>query len=88
MFDDWLRLATTVAETNLAAQRVIAMRLMRLGSGGKVAEREARRMVVEKVAAAAEANLLLATGASFHKVAKHYRRAVKANETRLHRRKR
>ena len=86
MFDDWFKLMGTVAETNLAAQRVIAMRMMMLTGGGKCAKREARRMAVEKVAAAAEANLLLAMGGDLHKVVKHYRRAVKANETRLQRR--
>jgi hypothetical protein len=88
MFDDWFRLMGSVAETNMAAQRVIAMRMMRLSRGGKSAKREARRMAVEKVAAAAEANLLLATGGDLHEVVKHYRRAVKANETRLRRRTR
>ena len=85
MFDDWLRLMRTLAETNLAAQRVIAMRMMRLARGGKSAKREARRMAVEKVAAEAEAGRLLATGGDLNTVVKHYRRAVKANETRLRR---
>jgi hypothetical protein len=73
-----------MTEANFAAQCVITMRLMRIGAGGKIAKREARRIIVEKVAAAAEAGMLMATGGDPHTVAKHHRRAVKANEKRLH----
>ena len=80
---DWFRLFGIVAETNLAAQRVIALRMLRLARGGQVSQREARRMVVEKIAAAVQTNLMLAGGANLDRVAKHYRSAVRANERRL-----
>lgn len=67
------------------------MRLMRLASGGALAQREMRRMVVEKVLSFTEAQLAMAAkmmaGAKMDGVAKSganvYRRKVKANRRRL-----
>jgi hypothetical protein len=70
MMEDWFRLGLVWSETALTAQRVIARRTARLAKGGAVAEREFRRMGIEKLAANAEACALLATGASPLKVAK------------------
>jgi hypothetical protein len=72
-------------------QSVVAMRLMRLASGGPLAAAEARRMVSEKLGAlgAAQAAVIaaMATGASFEdaatKVYAPYRRRVRANHRRL-----
>lgn len=72
-------------------QRVIALRMMRLASGGPLAETEARRMVSEKVAAFGEAQTILmtalVTGASLETAAVKayapYRRTVRANRRRL-----
>ena len=86
MFDIWFRLAAEMTETSLAAQRVIALRMLRLAKGGAVAEREAHRMVSEKIAAVTEANMKLAQGADLHGLVKHYGRVVRANERRLRRR--
>ncbi|HEX4159363.1 MAG TPA: hypothetical protein VHY79_12890 [Rhizomicrobium sp.] len=86
MFDIWFRLFTEMTETSLAAQRVVALRMLRLAKGGAVAEREARRMVAEKVAAATEANLKIAQGVDLQGVVRHYGRVVRANERRLRRR--
>lgn len=83
MFADWFRLMGEMTETGLAAQRVIALRMLRLARGGALAQREAYRMTTEKITAAAEANMLLAKGADFRAVTRHYRRAVRANEKRL-----
>jgi hypothetical protein len=87
MFGAWLQLMRTVTEANLSAPYVIAMRMNRLAQGGALATREAQRMVTEKIAVAAEANLLLLTG-GLHSAAKRYRNAVRANERRLKKRKR
>jgi hypothetical protein len=83
IFNAWLALSQTWLETGLAAQRVITLRMLRLAKGGAISQREARRMVEEKAHAALAAGRLLATGSDLHKVAKHYRRAVRANEKRL-----
>lgn len=87
MFGAWLRLMQTVTEANLSAPYVIAMRMNRLAQGGAMATREAQRMITEKIAVAAEANLLLWTG-GLHPAAKKYRNAVRANERRLKKGKR
>jgi len=73
------------------SQRVIALRLMRLASGGPGAVVEAERMVAEKVAAFSEAHgaifTALVTGSSLDAAAVKayapYRRAVRANSRRL-----
>ena len=87
MLKAWFQLMQTVAETNLAAQRVIGLRMMRLAGGGAIGVREAQRMVVEKLAVGAEANMLLLSGGSLDTAAKKYRSAVRANERRLNKRK-
>jgi hypothetical protein len=51
--------------------------------GGKIAEREARRMVSEKGFAAAEAAMILATGGSAKKVVRRVRSRVGKNRRRL-----
>ena len=65
------------------SQRVIALRLMKLAGGGRAAEREARRMVLEKVEAATDAATALAFGASPADIVRDYRRRVSANVRRL-----
>ena len=67
----------------LEAGSVISKRLPRLCKGGKVAARESRRMVTEKMAAAAEAGVILATGGNVSKAMKSYRRPVRENNRRL-----
>jgi hypothetical protein len=79
------------AQFGADSQSVIAMRMMRLASGGPLAATEAQRMVSEKVAAFAEAQGLmmsaLVNGKSFEAAAVKayapYRRAVRANRRRL-----
>lgn len=72
----------------LEAQQVIWLRTMKLAAGGKAAEHEARRMVTEKVAAAADAGLKIAAGAGAKRVISGYRGKVRANRRRLSRRAR
>jgi hypothetical protein len=52
VFNLWLA-NVQAAQTLWEANIVIAMRLMRLASGGALAQREAQRMILEKVFAAA-----------------------------------
>jgi hypothetical protein len=87
----WLEAAIFGAE----AQRVIALRMMRLAAGGAVAANEAQRMLLEKVIANGQAQfaacMSLAAGrrveAAAHAAAKPYRKAVRANHRRLTRRR-
>jgi hypothetical protein len=83
MFISWLKLSTNIALANMDAQRVIALRLAKLAKGGPAAYRESRRMVVEKVAASAEAGLAIWSGKSPNSVVRRYRSIVRANERRL-----
>jgi len=55
MMKAWTKFALDAARLNAEAQSVIALRMMQLAKGGKIAEREARRMVTEKSVAFAEA---------------------------------
>ena len=86
-FDNWFEAARFGADV----QRVVALRMMRLASGGPGAATEARQMVSEKVAAFGEAQMALmtalATGSSLDTAAAKayapYRRCVRANSRRL-----
>ncbi|MDI3562445.1 hypothetical protein [Bradyrhizobium sp. Arg816] len=69
----------------LESNRVIGLRLAKLMRGGKAAQREAQRMVSEKVLAAAKAGTSLMAGASGDKIVAQYRRKVAANAKRLSR---
>jgi hypothetical protein len=75
----WYSIALLAAES----QRVIWLRLLRLGAGGPGATREAQRMVSEKLLAASHATAALMTGASPDHIVKAYRRKVRANARRL-----
>jgi hypothetical protein len=69
----------------LESNHVIGLRVAKLMRGGKAAQREARRMVTEKVLAAAKAGTTLIAGASGDKIVEQYRRKVAANAKRLSR---
>jgi hypothetical protein len=84
----WWRYSRDVALAGFEAQRVIALRLMKLSAGGPAANAEAQKMVSEKLAASVEAAATLAKGGSAEKVLKRYRTIMRANEKRLTRRKR
>jgi hypothetical protein len=77
---NWMMLAV---ESN----RVIALRIAKLMRGDKAAQREAQRMVTEKMVAATKAGASLMTGASSEKIVKQYRTAVRANAKRLSRKR-
>jgi len=80
--------STDAALAGFETQRVIALRMLKLAAGGPAAEKEAQRMVSEKVIALTEAAAMLATGGSAHQVLRGYRSKIRANERRLTRRKR
>jgi hypothetical protein len=81
----WWRLGMDMSMLAVEAQGVVVQRLTMLARGGPAAQVEAQRMVTEKVFAAGEAMMLVASGASHRTVIHHYRRTVRANATRLSR---
>jgi hypothetical protein len=93
MWNPWLQLTLDTARLGFEAQRVIALRMLRLAAGGRSATAEAQRMVAEKVAALAEAQVAaaaaVARGGKHHTVARKmvgvYRRRVGKNRRRLSR---
>jgi hypothetical protein len=84
----WWKYSRDLALAGFEAQRVIALRMMKLAGGGAVADAEARKIVTEKLVASAEAATTLAKGGSAQKVLRRYRAIMRANERRLTRRKR
>jgi hypothetical protein len=79
----WWKLSCDIAAANLQAQRVIALRLIKLSEGGPAAQQEAEMMVSEKLAASAEAAVSLASGKSVESVVRRYSAIMSANEKRL-----
>jgi hypothetical protein len=75
----------------LDAQRVIAMRLVRISAGGAKAEAESRRMVSEKIAAVTAAQMAAATALASGKgieaaasaALRPVKKTVRANQRRL-----
>jgi len=83
MFTQWFKLTSDVLMAQFEAQRVISLRLGKLARGGAAAEAEAHRMVTEKLTAAAEATVALASGQSPRSVVRRYRTLMRANARRL-----
>jgi hypothetical protein len=79
----WLKLSSDMILASGEAQRVFALRLMKLSRGGPSAVREANQMVSEKLAASTEAAMTFAGGGSPQKVLRRYRTIMRANEKRL-----
>jgi hypothetical protein len=79
MFKSWFNLAMLAAES----QQVVWLRTVKLAAGGAAAQRETKRMVAEKVAAAKAESMRLMMGATPDSVVKRYRRKVNANVRRL-----
>ena len=86
MFGSWYKLGMDATMLAIESQQVIGLRLIALAAGGAAGQAEAQRMVTEKVAAAGEAAMMMATGASTAKVVAGYRRKVRANARRLSKR--
>ena len=95
MFNPWLTLTLRTFELGFEAQNVIALRLLRLASGGAHGQAEWSRMVTEKIAAVAEAQVAAATAVMTaspnHIVAgkalRVFKKRVRANTRRLSRRR-
>ena len=87
MFNPWLAFSLNAFQMGVEAQSVIALRMLRLASGNARSETEATRMVTEKIAAAAEAQAVVAmatfTGHPQHgaatKALKIFKKRVRAN---------
>lgn len=82
----WFKSAIDMTLLTLEAQRVIALRMAAMASGGANAQAEAQRMVTEKFIAAMRAWPMFWLRGSPTKVLGHYRSRVRANERRLSRR--
>ena len=72
------RLGVNFVRLAVLSQEVIALRLMRIAFGSVGAQREVRRMFIEKGTTGAEASLAFAAGGPTAAVAV-YRKAVGAN---------
>ena len=83
MFRPWYQLTMLAIES----QTVIALRMMKLASGGSAAADEAQRMVSEKVSAGVSAAATVLTGGSVDKAIRETRRHVRRNAKRLMRRR-
>ena len=68
---------------SVEANRVIALRTMKLMRGGRYARREAKLMVSEKIVAASEAAASLLVGKSTDEIVHRYRQHVARNAKRL-----
>lgn len=79
----WWKFSRDLMAANLEAQLVIALRMQKMAMGGSSAEKEAQRMVSEKVLALAEASATVAAGGSPQKVLRRYRTIMRANSKRL-----
>jgi hypothetical protein len=85
MLGSWLKLVRDCAAISLQPQHVVALRFMKIASGGAAANVEATRMITEKMVAATEAAVILASGGTMQRIAGRTRRRVRANARRLSR---
>src|SRR5262249_60800812 len=91
VWNNWLSLSSQTAMLALEAQSVIALRLMRIASGGALARSEMTRMTTEKVQALGEAQAAAVIGSVTgrnsqqiaKKVVKVYKKRVRRNRRRL-----
>jgi len=90
-FNPWVVLTMRAFQLSIEAQNVIALRMLRLASGDVRGQAELNRMVIEKIAAAAEAQVAAAAallnGHKDHVIAGKaltvYKKRVRANRRRL-----
>jgi hypothetical protein len=91
MYDPWITLSFRVFQLGIEAQSVMALRMLRLASGDIRGQDELNRMVVEKLAAFAEAQMAVAAaimnGHKDHVVARKalsvFKKRVRDNKRRL-----
>lgn len=91
MTNPWFNLTMNAVRLGIESQSVVALRMIKTASGGAAAEREASRMVAEKIQAAFDLQAQIVTGL-FTGIAAHraparavalYRRKVRSNQRRL-----
>src|SRR5262245_6497468 len=83
MLGTWIRFVAQSTLLALEAQRVIALRMAAIATGGTRAQAEIQRMVLEKVVASMRAGAMLSMGKPTASIVRHYRSRVRANERRL-----
>ena len=83
MFGSWWKLSIDTAMLAFESQAVIGLRMVKLAGGGAAAQAEMQRMVGEKMLAAGEIAMLMASGGSTQSVVSGYRRKVRENRIRL-----
>ena len=88
--DPWIGVCFDAWTLGVEASAVIGLRALKLAGGGATAEAEARRMVVEKIAAGLDLQAKAMSGGlgpspagAAARTVGHYRRRVKANLRRL-----
>lgn len=86
----WLRLGLNTLALGMEASQVIALRTLKILSGGSAGQAEARRMMDEKMQSGLDLQSAALTGwlgqtahGAAGKVVSHYRRKVGANRRRL-----
>jgi hypothetical protein len=84
MLASWMKLATDMSMLALESSSVIMTRMTMLATG-QGTNAENTRMISEKVFAATEAAITMASGGSPAKVVSGYRKHVRANARRLKR---
>ena len=91
MLNSWIAMSWEAARLGWEAQSVIMLRMMKLALGGARGQKEARRMLQEKIAAAGEAAIAATSAAASagsqstatRKVLRVYKKRVRANKRRL-----
>jgi hypothetical protein len=83
----WFVCAVDITLLALETQRVVALRMAHMASGGARAQAEAQLMVTEKILAAMRTWPMLWLHGAPSKALGHYRSRVRANERRLSGRK-
>jgi hypothetical protein len=86
----WSRIGFSAWSLGLEASSVIALRMLKIASGGKDSEAEARRMINEKIEAGLSLQTKALTGglgltpqSAATKTLAHYQSKVRANRRRL-----
>ncbi len=83
MIGTWIRFVTQSSLLALETQRVLALRMVTLATGGSRAHAEFQRMISEKIIASMRVGAMLTTGKTPTSIIRHVRSHVRANERRL-----
>lgn len=83
MLGIWIRFVSQSSLLALEAQRVIALRMAAVATGGSRAHSELQGMISEKIIASIQAGAMLTMGKPATSIVRHVRSRVRANERRL-----